>query len=389
MGRCPKAGRADHNSSMAREETGVAHVIALLVVVIVIIVLIAAIANELDPTRSSGHHPSHPASDAAAPSTSTTAPAADPPPPVDTATVARQVAPAVVALEAKLPDGERALGSGMVLSSTGEILTNDHVVADATAISARTADGHAFSAHVVGDDATRDVAVVQLDGAANLPTVTFGDSASAAPGTPVVVVDQSTGRDPANAGHAGTVTALGQQIVAGDTTDPDGIETLNNMMQLDTVMDPGGSGGPVTDAHGRVLAMHTAASQGRRFATQTASDVTFAIPIDDALVVVTQIDSGQSAGTVHVGPRAQLGVTVSATGDGSAGVVVETVAPGGPAASAGIAVGDVLAAVDNATVSTSADIDNALSSHSPGDVVPVGWFDAAHTYRTAKVRLSG
>jgi putative serine protease PepD len=80
---------------------------------------------------------------------------------------------------------------------------------------------------------------------------------------------------------------------------------------------------------------------------------------------------------------------VSATGDRSAGVVVQTVAPAGPAATAGIAPGDLLATVDNASVSSSADVDNALSSHLPGDVVPVGWFDASHVYRTARVRLTG
>ena len=384
MGRCPRRGPADENRDVAREEAGVAHVLALLIVVIVIVILLAAIANELDPTRTARHHATR---------TPTTSPraalAAQPPPDADIATVARRVAPAVVAIEAQLPSGGRALGSGMVLSPTGETLTNDHIVADATGITARTADGRAFSAHLVGDDATRDVAVLQLDGASNLPTVSFGDNTNTAVGTPIVVVDEAVGRDPATAGHGGTVTALAQRVVAGDGRDPAGIETMNGMMQFDAVMHPSGSGGPVTDTQGRVIAMHTAASEGRRFAPQTASNITFGIPIDDALAVVTQIDSGQSAGTVHVGPRAVLGLTAHATADHSAGAVVEGVTAGGPAAIAGIAAGDVLAAVDHATVSSAADIDTALNGHHPGDTVSVAWFDAKHVYRTADVRLSG
>ncbi len=188
-----------------------------------------------------------------------------------------------------------------------------------------------------------------------------------------------------HAASSASIDAVAADVSAGAATDPTGIDARHGLVGLSAGLQPLDAGGPVADAHGNVVAMRTAASGGRRFAAET-SERSFAIPIDRVREVVGEIVAGHSNDTVHVGPRAELGVAIRS--DESGVVVVTGVTAGGPAARAGIVIGDVIAAVDNTSVTAPADLSSALDRHLPGDRVSVGWFDVTRRYRTATLELA-
>jgi S1-C subfamily serine protease len=346
-------------------ETGIAHVLALvLVAVLAALAIVALVHAETSTSRSkeSRRSPSQP-----------TAVAAD--------AVARRIGPATVGVDATLASGGRSAGTGMVLTSSGQVLTNNHVIAGAVAITVRTRDRRTFSAKVVGYDIDDDVAVLQTDGASGLSTIAVGRPATLRIGQPLVVLDGSrTVKVP--------VRALARDVTAGDDSDPNGTETRRGLIELIAPMQPVDAGGPVADGRGTIVAMRTAASAGRLFHEETGTDVSFAIPIDRALAIVGQINTGHSTASVHVGPSAVLGAEVSGAPNSGGGVVVVNVQRGGPAALAGIAARDVLASVDEVSVSSPGDLDAVLIRHEPGDAVRVGWFDGRGVYHTASLRLT-
>lgn len=307
------------------------------------------------------------------------------PPDIDADALASTVGPAVVGIDATLAGGAHSYASGMLLTSAGEVLTNNNAIAGATAIAVRAGDGKTYAATVRGYDISDDVAVLGLGGASGLPTINLGDAATVSVGDPIVAVGRIAGTNEVTR-QPGSVTALHRQIAAGDANDPAGIETLHDIMQLDAPTRPSGSGGPIIDAGGKVIAMSTAASAGRLFNGQSAV-TTFAILIDTVVGVADRVDAGASTATVHVGPTAVLGVAViSASGGASARIV--GVQPGGPAAAAGLVPNAVIVSVDDATIATAADLDTTLSRHRPGEVVHVDWADTTGTFHTSDVRLA-
>jgi S1-C subfamily serine protease len=347
-------------------ESGIADVLAIVLVALLATFAIVAL---VDATQDSTPK-------RLAPRETTPAPAR-----LDADAVARRIVPAVVAIDAALESGGRSAGTGMVLTPSGQVLTNNHVIARATSVTVRTHDNQTFPARVVGYDIADDVAVLQTDGASGLRTIDVGISATVTPGQPVAVLDGDRGV------HA-SVRALARDVTAGDDRDPAGIDARQDVVELAAAMQPADAGGPVADARGNVIAMRTAASAGRRFHEETAPEVSFAVPIDRARAIVGQINSGRSTATVHVGPRAALGADVGTLPNGGSGVLVVDVQRDGPAAGAGIVSDDVIAAVDNVSVASPADFESALNRHQAGDEVRVGWFDARRVYRTATVRLT-
>jgi S1-C subfamily serine protease len=342
-------------------ESGIADVLAILLVVVLATLAIVAL---VDATQTNSPKP--PVSQPSAA-------------PIAVATVARRVRPAVVGIDATLERGGRSAGSGMVLTSSGQVLTNNHVIANATSITVRTYDGRTFPATVVGYDIVDDVALLQVNGASALSTIDIGHSASVVVGQLVVVLD-------GDRGIKSSVRALARDVTAGDERDPDGLEIQRGVMELAASLQPVDAGGPVADGRGNIIAIRTAASDGRRFREETA-DVSFAIPIDRAYAIAGQINAGQNTATVHVGPRAVLGAHVQALPSGG-GVVVVDVQRDGPAGGAGIGVNDVIAAVDDVSVASAPDLESVLNRHEPGDDVRVGWFDGRHVFHTATVRLT-
>jgi S1-C subfamily serine protease len=305
--------------------------------------------------------------------------------PADSAAVAKQVTPGIVDINTQLSyQNAAAAGTGMVLTASGEVLTNNHVIDGATTISVTIpSTGRTYSATVVGTDPTEDVAVIQLKGASGLKTIPLGNSDTVATGSAVVAMGNAGGVGGAPSVVTGTVRALNQTITASDQGGANA-ETLNGMIETDTPIAAGDSGGPLANSNGQVIGMDTAASASRRFSN--GATIAFAIPINHAVAIAQQIEGGQASSTIHIGLPAFLGVGVSPTGSGGAGVT--SVASGTPAASAGLQAGDVITAIDNTTITSASDLTTALHAHHPGDKVRVTWTDSAGATHSATVTLA-
>ena len=292
---------------------------------------------------------------------------------------------AVVDVTSRLADGSGiAAGTGMIISSSGEVLTNNHVVRDGAHITAEVdGAGPDIPATVVGVDAVHDVALLQLQGVSGLPTVSFADSASLHVGDGVTTLGNALGQGGQPVSSSGDVTALGQTITVSDEIG--GSETLNNLIEINAQILQGDSGGPLLNSSGKVVGMDTAAEVlgvGR----DPSSIAGYAIPSNDALNVVKQIQHG-GGGTVQPGNVAVLGVEVVGNGT-SHGVPVSGVQPQSPADQAGIAAGDVITSIDGKSVTSPSDLRTAIQAHKVGDQVRVGWTDAEGASHTATVRLA-
>jgi S1-C subfamily serine protease len=270
----------------------------------------------------------------------------------------------------------QAAGTGMVLTSTGEILTNNHVVEGATRISVTiSSTGATYSATVVGTDPTGDVAVLQLAGASGLRTAALS-TATATVGEAVSGVGNAGGTGSLTAA-SGTITALDQAITASDETGA-GAEQLVGLLETDAAIQSGDSGGPLFGADGTVIGMDTAASSGG--AVQG-----YAIPIATAEAIAAQIEAGVDNATIHQGYPAFLGVSLQ---DGGAGVTVAGVVSGGPAAGAGLVAGDVILSVGGHSVTSAASLSSAMAGYAPGDRVSVRWTTATGATQSATVTLA-
>ncbi len=306
--------------------------------------------------------------------------------PADAASVARAVTPGIVDINTQLSfQNAAAAGTGMVLTASGEILTNNHVIDGATSISVTIpSTGRTYSATVVGTDKTEDVAVIQLKGASGLKTVPLGDSSTVAAGDAVVALGNAGGVGGAPAVVTGTVRATDQTITASDQGGANA-ETLNGLIETNAPIQPGDSGGPLANSHGQVIGMDTAASSARRFNGGTA--VSFAIPINHATAIAQQIESGQASSTIRIGLPGFLGVGVAATSDGS-GAVISSVASGTPAARAGLVAGDTITAVDGTAITDGTGLTTVLQGHHPLDRVTLNWTSQSGATHSASVTLA-
>jgi S1-C subfamily serine protease len=293
--------------------------------------------------------------------------------------------------------GAAAAGTGQVLTSNGEVLTNNHVVEGATSI--RVTDignGRTYTAKVVGYDQTKDIAVIQLQGASGLQTTDMGNSSTAAVGQKVVALGNAGGKGGTPSVAVGHITGLNASITASDEGSGTS-EHLNGLIHHNAPIQPGDSGGPLVNTSGQVIAIDTAASSGYQFQTgQTQSGKTqaFAIPINEALALANQIEAGNASSTVHIGATGLLGVEVqsasSAASNGvqtGSGAVIAGVLSNTPAANAGLAQGDVITSVNGQRVTSPSGLQAALELHHPGDRVTIGWTDQAGQTQSASVTL--
>jgi S1-C subfamily serine protease len=308
-----------------------------------------------------------------------------------TAQIAAGTDPALVDVVATL-GYQRATssGTGIVLTSSGEVLTNNHVIEGATSISVTdVGNGRSYRAVVVGYDQEIDLAVLQLQHASGLTTAVLGTSATVKVGDVVVAIGNAGGQGGTPSAVTGKVTALEQSITASDQS-AGTVEYLAGLIRTDARIQAGDSGGPLVNSHGQVVGIDTAASSAYQLEAGTAPVESFAIPVSTALSIADTIEAGQASGSVHIGATAFIGVRLlSGSGlPGGTGVTVAGVEPGLPAATAGLQPGDEITSVAGHQVSAPADVQATLGAYHPGDKISIGWLDQAGQAHNASVVLA-
>jgi S1-C subfamily serine protease len=310
----------------------------------------------------------------------------------DAATVAAIIDPALVDIVSTFEYQQATgAGTGIVLTATGEILTNNHVISGATAISVTdVGNGQTYTATVVGYDAAHDIAVLQLQGASGLQTASI-NSATATVGETVVAAGNAGGTGGTPTAAAGSVTALSQSITASNELTGTS-ERLSDLIQVDAAIQAGDSGGALVDSTGSVIGINTAGSSNYSLSSDTG--IGYAIPISDAIAIATAVEAGQGSTTTHVGDSAFLGVLMGSSTNGrvgrtstSRGALVGGVVAGDPAAKAGIVAGDTITSLGGTTVDSATTLGQLMIGYHPGDTVTIGWVNASGTAHTAKVAV--
>jgi S1-C subfamily serine protease len=319
--------------------------------------------------------------------------------PAAAASVARKINPGLVDINTETQSGPAA-GTGMVVTSNGEVLTNNHVIKGAESITATDiGNGRTYTATVVGYDRTHDVAVIQLRNASGLATVPIGNSSSVQVGASILTFGNAGGVGGTPSVAGGAISALGRSISASDPETPGDAERLTGLIEIDGQIQPGDSGGPLTSG-GKVVGMDTAASVGFNF--QSASGAGYAIPINQALAIGKVITERQSTANIHIGETAIIGVLVASDTSGNltysgcptsesteSGVLIaDPPINGAPAASSGIERCDLITGVGGTTVTSPAALLNVMETHHPGDSVALRWLDTSGQTHTVLIKLA-
>ena len=306
-----------------------------------------------------------------------------------------KVEPAVVSIDVKAGSTEDQ-GTGMILTSDGEVLTNNHV------IELYTTNGNsgsitvteygqtkALPATLVGYDQAKDAALLKINNASNLPTITFGDSTKAVVGDAVVAIGNALGLSAGTPTVTqGIVSALGRSVTAGGAGTQ--TETLQNMIQTDAAINPGNSGGPLLDTAAQVIGMNTAVA-GTSGDGTSSQNIGFAIPAASIEALIPELEKGGAAGTgggylgvdittLTPALRQQYGFTPTT------GAVVLSVVSGSPAAKAGLVQGDVIVDVGGTAVTTADALQKAIQNDKPGQSVAITYY-VGDSRRTTTVTL--
>lgn len=280
----------------------------------------------------------------------------------DVAKVAARLANSVVTISSDIADDSAsggATGTGVVITSSGEILTNAHVVEGASEVRVLFAgDTEPVVAQVLAEDSGNDLALLKVN-ATNLVAATFAKPGSVRVGDRVVAIGYALALDGGPSVTTGIVSALKRTIFTDSGA-------LNRLIQTDAAISSGNSGGPLANLRGEVVGINTAVARGD--GNSAANNIGFAISVDEVLAVLEQL-RGQAAGTAR--EEGFLGVSLAQRTDGGVGSIIETVQPDSPAQKAGIEVGDVVLAVDGEPVNGQAGLVAAIRDRSPGDTISI------------------
>jgi putative serine protease PepD len=298
--------------------------------------------------------------------------------------VAAKIVPSVVSIEVRTSSGGDT-GSGIVLSKSGYIMTNNHVIASAKTggvLSVVLPDKSKVAAKIIGHpDTTDDIAVIKVSSAHNLIPAVLGDSDDLKVGDPVIAVGSPLGL--AGTVTSGIISALNRPVEAGGGSGESLPEDVIDAIQTDAAINPGNSGGPLVNGEGDVVGVNSAIASlsSDSVGTQQSGSIGlgFAIPIDEAKRIAEQIiTQGFSTHAVikvsldsaYTGSGAKIGTS---TGQGSA------VTAGGPAAEAGLRTGDIIVAVNGERVTTADELIVAIRRHQPGQKVSLTYLRNGHS----------
>jgi len=324
--------------------------------------------------------------------------------------LAAKVDPAIVDITSQLKyNNATAEGTGIVISPSGLVLTNNHVIDEATSVSATlVVSGKTYTAKVLGYDSTDDVALLQLQGASGLKAASLGDSSKVKVGQAVLALGNAGGRGGLPSTAQGTVQGLNRTIQASDNG-ANTQETLHGMIETNAPIQEGDSGGPLVNASAQVIGMDTAANTSGFAPDQSAATAGFAIPINHAISITNQIAAGHASSTVHIGLGGFLGVTAAAASDPSgcqgngggfgggfggytppvsSGALICQVYPGTPAQAGGLTSGDVITSVNGQTVASSDALTSLMAGDHPGDQLSISYVDANGASHQTSVTLS-
>lgn len=283
--------------------------------------------------------------------------------------VASKVLPSVVQINVK-GSSESGSGTGIIISSDGEILTNNHVVAPAAeggSVTVAFSDGTNAEAEIVGRDPVTDIAVIKAAGKSGLQPATLGSSSDLKVGQDVVAIGSPFGLE--STVTTGIVSALNRPVTSSDGTG-EGAPTVFPAVQTDAAINPGNSGGPLVDLDGNVIGINSAIRAGSSGGGQSGSiGLGFAIPVDLAKNISQQILAGEQV------KHAQIGVTVrpAVSGDEITGIGAEIneVSDGSAGANAGLEPGDIITAVNGNPVASSDALVASIRAYQPGESVEV------------------
>jgi S1-C subfamily serine protease len=289
----------------------------------------------------------------------------------------------VVSIDVK-SNGEEDEGTGMIITSDGEVLTNNHVIElyseggnKGTITVTEYGQTKALPTTLVGYDQTKDVALLKINDASNLPTVTFGNSGKAVVGDAVVAIGNALGLAAGTPTVTqGIISALGRSVTAGGEGTQ--TETLQNMIQTDAAINPGNSGGPLIDTSGQVIGMNTAVA-GTSSDGTSSQNIGFAIPAASVEALISELEKGGQSGngggylgvditTLTPALRQQYAFTPTS------GAVILSVVSGSPADKAGLVQGDVIVNINGTNITSSDDLQKVVQNAKAGQSVSITYY---------------
>ncbi|MCC5630002.1 trypsin-like peptidase domain-containing protein [Nostoc sphaeroides CHAB 2801] len=262
---------------------------------------------------------------------------------------------------------ERGSGSGFIINSSGQIVTNSHVVDGADRVTVTLKDGRTFDGKVLGEDPVTDVATIKID-ANNLPTLSVGNSDALQPGEAVIAIGNPLGLN--NTVTSGIISATGRSA-----TDIGASDKRVDYIQTDAAINPGNSGGPLLNARGQVIAMNTAIIRG-------AQGLGFAIPINTVQKIAQELIANGKVDHPYLGVQMvtltpdikekiknTAGDRLNFTAD--EGVLLVDIVPRSPASTAGLRVGDVIKTINNQPVTKIEQVQKLVENSKIGAKLPI------------------
>ncbi|HEY4331577.1 MAG TPA: trypsin-like peptidase domain-containing protein [Ilumatobacteraceae bacterium] len=286
---------------------------------------------------------------------------------LDVGSIVAKISPSVVkvAVDISSADGSgEGVGTGIILTADGQIITNAHVVSDATKVRVLlSGKSEPVDATVVGIDVGHDLALIKID-AKNLPVMTIADSSKVKVGDPVVAMGYALDLEGDPSVTSGIISALNRSMVTDSGA-------LNGLLQTDAAISSGNSGGPLVNASGELIGINTAVARGD--STNTATNIGFAIATQEIQKILSELRAGQGVGSVDTRVDGYLGIGVSDRTDGGRGAIVSQVQDGSPAAQLGLQDGDVVTSVNGEEIDGQGGLIAAIRGSAPGDTVTIDY----------------